>query len=100
MSASPHQSKRPSSRPQGAKRLESRDPASLLSTPYLREEERRFVTPALNRASTPLVGPPDEIIDALQTYEAAGVGEVVILCPTAASRAVYTDIRQQVIDRY
>ena len=62
--------------------------------------ERRFVTPELIKASSPLVGPPDEIIDHLRTYEAAGVGEVVILCPTAPSREVYTDIREQVIDRY
>ena len=67
---------------------------------YLREEERRFVTPELIKASSPLVGPPDEIIDHLRSYEAAGVGEVVILCPTAPSREVYTDIREQVMDRY
>ena len=36
----------------------------------------------------------------LHAYEAAGVDEVVVLCPTASSREVYTDIREQVIDRY
>jgi len=67
---------------------------------WLREEERRFVTPELIKASSPLVGTPDEIIDHLRSYEAAGVGEVVILCPTAPSREVYTDIRDHVMDRY
>jgi alkanesulfonate monooxygenase SsuD/methylene tetrahydromethanopterin reductase-like flavin-dependent oxidoreductase (luciferase family) len=67
---------------------------------YLREEERRFVTPELIKGSCPLVGTPDEIIAHLRTYEAAGVGEVVVLCPTAASREVYTDIRDHVINRY
>ena len=67
---------------------------------YLREEERRFVTPELIKASSPLVGTPDEIIDHLRAYEAAGLAEVVILCPTAASREVYTDIRDHVINRY
>jgi len=67
---------------------------------YLREEERRFVTPELIKASSPLVGSPDEIIDHLRAYEADGVGEVVILCPTAPSREIYTDIRDHVMDRY
>ncbi len=67
---------------------------------YLREEERRFVTPEMIAASSPLIGPPDEIIAHLRAYEAAGLDEIVVLCPTAASREVYTDIREQVIDRY
>ncbi len=67
---------------------------------YMREEERRFVTPELIKASSPLAGAPDEIIDHLRAYETAGVGEVVILCPTASSREVYTDIRDHVMERY
>jgi alkanesulfonate monooxygenase SsuD/methylene tetrahydromethanopterin reductase-like flavin-dependent oxidoreductase (luciferase family) len=67
---------------------------------YLREEERRFVTPEMIQGSPPLVGTPDEVIARLRAYEAAGVSEVVILCPTAASREVYTDIKEQVMARY
>ncbi len=67
---------------------------------YLREEERRFVTPELIKGACPLVGQPDEIIAHLKTYEAAGVDEVVVLCPTAASREVYGDLREHVMDRY
>jgi hypothetical protein len=36
----------------------------------------------------------------LRTYETACVGEVVTLCPTAASREVHPDIREQVMDPY
>ena len=57
-------------------------------------------TPELIKGACPLVGQPDEVIAHLRTYEAAGVDEVVVLCPTAASREVFTDLKDHVMARY
>ncbi|MBV9996392.1 MAG: LLM class flavin-dependent oxidoreductase [Caulobacteraceae bacterium] len=67
---------------------------------YLVPEERRFVTPAMIRATSSLIAEPDEIIAQMRPLEAAGLTELVFLCPTGASREVYADLKKQVIDRY
>ena len=66
--------------------------------PYLREVTSRSLRRALaliRRIVHSSSGRLVKIIAHLRAYETAGVDEVVVLCPTAASREVYTDIREQ-----
>jgi alkanesulfonate monooxygenase SsuD/methylene tetrahydromethanopterin reductase-like flavin-dependent oxidoreductase (luciferase family) len=67
---------------------------------YLMPEERRFITPALIRASGGLVGEPDEIIAMLREQERAGLKEVTLLPPMACARECYADFARHVIERY
>ena len=67
---------------------------------YALPEERRFVTPALIRASGGLVGEPDEIIDQLRTLERAGLREITLLPPMASARENFRDFATQVMARY
>ncbi len=67
---------------------------------YMVPEERGFVTPEMIRAVTKLVCPPDEFIAQVRQLQAAGMTELILLCPTAASREVYGDIAREVIAAY
>jgi alkanesulfonate monooxygenase SsuD/methylene tetrahydromethanopterin reductase-like flavin-dependent oxidoreductase (luciferase family) len=67
---------------------------------YLTPEERRFVTPAMIRASGGLVGEPDEIIAMLREHERAGLKEVTLLPPMAVARECFADFAKHVIERY
>ncbi len=67
---------------------------------YMVPEERRFVTPAMIRGVTKLVCPPDEFIAYVRELEAAGMSEMIMLCPTGSSREVYADIAREVIKAY
>ncbi len=64
---------------------------------YLVPEERRFITPAVIRASGGLVGEPDEIVETLRAQERAGLCEVTLLPPMADARAILADFAEQVI---
>lgn len=66
---------------------------------YLVPDERRFITPALIRASGGLVGEPDEIVAILRDHERAGLQEVTLLPPLASARAILRDFREQVMER-
>ena len=55
---------------------------------YLPAEERRFVTPAMIRASGALVGTPEQILDMLREKEANGLKEVVLCCRRWPSPAI------------
>ena len=67
---------------------------------YLPAAERRFVTPAMIRASGALVGTPEDILHMLREKEANGLKEVVLLPPMAIARDNLTRFRREIIDRY
>jgi alkanesulfonate monooxygenase SsuD/methylene tetrahydromethanopterin reductase-like flavin-dependent oxidoreductase (luciferase family) len=67
---------------------------------YLMPEERRFITPAMIRASGGLVGEPDAIIAELRAHERAGLKEVTLLPPMAVARENFADFARHVIERY
>jgi hypothetical protein len=67
---------------------------------YLVPSERRYITPAMIRASGGLVGEPDELIERLRGMEAAGLKEVTLLPPMAAARANFKDFAELVMARY
>jgi alkanesulfonate monooxygenase SsuD/methylene tetrahydromethanopterin reductase-like flavin-dependent oxidoreductase (luciferase family) len=67
---------------------------------FMMEEERRFVTPDLIRASGGLVGEPDDIIDMLREQERMGLKEVTLLPPMACARECFADFAKHVIERY
>lgn len=67
---------------------------------FMMEEERRFVTPAMIRASGGLVGEPDEIIEMLRAQERMGLKEVTLLPPMACARECFADFATHVIERY
>ncbi len=66
---------------------------------FLVPAERRFVTPKAIQG-TCLVGEPQELIAQLRKAESAGLKEVALLPPMAASRKVFKDFAEQVIKRY
>lgn len=66
---------------------------------YLVPDERRFITPAVIRASGGLVGEPDEILAMLKEHEAAGLREVTLLPPMANARELYREFAEQVMAR-
>jgi alkanesulfonate monooxygenase SsuD/methylene tetrahydromethanopterin reductase-like flavin-dependent oxidoreductase (luciferase family) len=67
---------------------------------FMMEEERRFVTPEMIRASGGLVGEPDEIIEMLREQERMGLAEVTLLPPMACARECFADFATHVIERY
>ncbi len=67
---------------------------------YLVPDERRFITPAVIRASGGLVGEPDEILAMLKEHEAAGLREVTLLPPMANARELYREFAEQVMARW
>ena len=67
---------------------------------FMMDEERRFVTPDLIRASGGLVGEPDEIIDMLREQERMGLKEVTLLPPMDCARECFADFAKHVIERY
>jgi alkanesulfonate monooxygenase SsuD/methylene tetrahydromethanopterin reductase-like flavin-dependent oxidoreductase (luciferase family) len=67
---------------------------------FLPAAERRFVTPALIRATGGLVGEPDDLIERVRALEAAGLREIVLLPPQAVARANFKDFASAVMARY
>jgi len=66
---------------------------------FLREEERRFITPDAIRGSC-IVGEPDEIVDQLRSLERAGMTEVALLPPADYQREVYRDVAELVMPHF
>ena len=66
---------------------------------YLMPEERRFITPAVIRASGGLVGERDEILAMLKAHEAAGLREVTLLPPMANARELLREFAEQVMKK-
>jgi len=67
---------------------------------WLVPEERRFVTPAVIRASGGLVGTPEEILAMLRAHESTGLREVTLLPPMATARELFAEFAHQIIERY
>ncbi len=63
---------------------------------FLREEERRFVTPEAIRGSC-VVGEPDEIVAQVQALERLGLTELALLPPADYQREVYRDVAELVM---
>ena len=61
--------------------------------------ERRFITPALIRASGGLVGEPDEIVARIQELEAGGLTETILLPPVAVARDNFKSFAEEIISR-
>ena len=66
---------------------------------FLREEERRFVTPEAIRGSC-IVGEPDEIVEQVQGLERVGLTELAFLPPADCQREVYADIAKFVMPHF
>jgi alkanesulfonate monooxygenase SsuD/methylene tetrahydromethanopterin reductase-like flavin-dependent oxidoreductase (luciferase family) len=66
---------------------------------FLREEERRFVTPEAIRGSC-IVGEPDEVVEQVRGLERAGINEVALLPPADHQRDVYRDIAEHVMPHF
>jgi alkanesulfonate monooxygenase SsuD/methylene tetrahydromethanopterin reductase-like flavin-dependent oxidoreductase (luciferase family) len=66
---------------------------------YLVADERRFVTPAVIRASGGLVGTPEEIVQMLQDQQRAGLKEVTLLPPMAYARELLAEFSDHVMSR-
>ena len=64
------------------------------------EDEHRFITPELIRASGGLVGDPDEIIEQIRVLEAGGLTETLLLPPVAVARDNFKSFAEQVMARY
>lgn len=67
---------------------------------WVPDEERRFVTESLIRATGGLVGTPDEIIHMLREREAMGLREVALLPAMATARRNLRDFAEKVVARY
>lgn len=65
---------------------------------YLLEDEARFVTAELIRA-TCLVGTPDELVEQVQRLEAAGLRQIMILPSLATQYRVIEDFARRVMQR-
>ncbi len=66
---------------------------------FLRDEERRFITPDAILGSC-VVGEPDEIVDQVRSLERAGITEVALLPPADFQREVYRDFAEQVMPHF
>ena len=67
---------------------------------FLPSAERRFITPAMIKASGGLVGEPDEIVERLHKLEAGGLREVALLPPIAVARQNFKDFAEHVMAKY
>ncbi len=67
---------------------------------FLPPEERRFITEDLIRATSGLVGTPDEIVAMLHEREAMGLSEITLLPAMASARQNLRDFADHVIARY
>ena len=64
---------------------------------FLPEDERRFITPNIIRATLGLVGEPDEIKEQITKMEAAGLKEILLLPPQACARENFREFAQTVM---
>ncbi len=67
---------------------------------FLPPAERRFITPAMIKASGGLVGEPDEIIARLRELENAGLREIALLPPIAVARSNFKEFAEQIMAKY
>jgi alkanesulfonate monooxygenase SsuD/methylene tetrahydromethanopterin reductase-like flavin-dependent oxidoreductase (luciferase family) len=63
----------------------------------LPEDERRFITPNMIRATLGLVGEPDEITEQIGKMEKAGLKEILLLPPQACARQNFRNFADAVI---
>ena len=66
---------------------------------FLRENERRFVTPDAIRGSC-IIGEPDEIVEQVKSLERAGLTELAFLPPADHQRDVYRDIAEFIFPHF
>ena len=64
---------------------------------FLPEDERRFITPNMIRATLGLVGEPDEINEQIAKMEIAGLNEILLLPPQACARENFREFAQTVM---
>ena len=64
---------------------------------FLPEDERRFITPNMIRATLGLVGEPDEIKEQIAKMEIAGLKEILLLPPQACARENFREFAQTVM---
>ena len=64
---------------------------------FLPEDERRFITPNVIRATLGLVGEPDEIKEQIAKMEIAGLKEILLLPPQACARENFREFAQTVM---
>ncbi|MBT4487653.1 MAG: LLM class flavin-dependent oxidoreductase [Rhodospirillaceae bacterium] len=67
---------------------------------FLPPDERRFITPAMIKATGGLVGEPDEIIERLRELENAGLREIALLPPIAVARSNFKDFADHIMAKY
>ena len=65
---------------------------------FLPEQERRFITPKMIRATLGLVGEPDEIKEQINNLEVAGLKEVMLLPPVNFARSNFLDFAEALIN--
>ncbi|MCW3002873.1 MAG: hypothetical protein JWQ20_2171 [Conexibacter sp.] len=66
---------------------------------FLQEDERKYVTPEAIRASA-LVGEPDEIVERLRAFEAAGATDISLLPPAEYQRDVFAEFAEHVMPHF
>jgi alkanesulfonate monooxygenase SsuD/methylene tetrahydromethanopterin reductase-like flavin-dependent oxidoreductase (luciferase family) len=66
---------------------------------FLQENERKYVTPDAIRASA-LVGEPDEIVERLREFEAAGATDISLLPPAQYQRDVFAEFAEHVMPHF
>jgi alkanesulfonate monooxygenase SsuD/methylene tetrahydromethanopterin reductase-like flavin-dependent oxidoreductase (luciferase family) len=66
---------------------------------FMREDERKYVTPDAIRASL-VVGEPDEIVERMRAFEAAGVTDVCLQAPADAGREVFEEFAESVMPHF
>ena len=64
---------------------------------FLPEAERRFVTPAMIKATAGLVGSPDEIREQIGSMETAGLKEILLLPPVHCARENFREFADNVM---
>ncbi len=64
---------------------------------FLPEAERRFVTPAMIKATAGLVGSPDDIREEIGRMETAGLKEILLLPPIHSARQNFREFADKVI---
>ena len=64
---------------------------------FLPEAERRFVTPAMIKATAGLVGSPDEIREQIGSMETVGLKEILLLPPVHCARENFREFADNVM---
>jgi alkanesulfonate monooxygenase SsuD/methylene tetrahydromethanopterin reductase-like flavin-dependent oxidoreductase (luciferase family) len=67
---------------------------------FLRDEERKYVTPEAISATIALVGRPDEIVEKIKEFERVGVTDVVLSPPYESQHNVIRDFGEHIIPHF